>query len=83
MKRRIFFTALTLAFTGAVAPGPMLALVASQVMAAGAWAVVPVLLGHALIEPLFHGLVGDGRQWTTGGLGREANQRLYSFHGRP
>ncbi len=53
MKRRIFLTALTVAFTGAVAPGPMLVLVVGQVVAGGMFAVVPVLLGHAMIELVY------------------------------
>ena len=60
MKRRIFLTALTLAFTGAVAPGPMLVLVISQVVAGGMLTVVPVLIGHALIELVYIMLLARG-----------------------
>jgi threonine/homoserine/homoserine lactone efflux protein len=60
MKRRIFLTALTLAFTGAVAPGPMLVLVVGQVVAGGMFAVVPVLLGHAVIELVYITLLARG-----------------------
>lgn len=42
-----------IAFTGAVTPGPMLALVMGQVLAHGLPAVVMILIGHALIEGLF------------------------------
>ena len=42
-----------IAFTGAVTPGPMLALVIGQVLAQGIRAAVFVLAGHALIEVFF------------------------------
>lgn len=45
--------AFVIAFTGAVAPGPMLALVIGQVLAGGLMPVFFILLGHALIEALF------------------------------
>jgi threonine/homoserine/homoserine lactone efflux protein len=47
---RIFSLAFVLALTGAVTPGPMLALVIGQVLAQGVSAAVLILLGHALIE---------------------------------
>lgn len=47
---RITAPAFGVAFNGAVAPGPMLALVISQTLARGFDAVWAVLLGHALLE---------------------------------
>jgi len=52
---RTFGLAWLIAFTGAVTPGPMLALVIGQVLAQGFPAVLLILLGHALIEVLFIG----------------------------
>ena len=50
---RTFGLAWLLAFTGAVTPGPMLALVVGQVLAQGFAAVLFILLGHALLEAVF------------------------------
>lgn len=52
---RAFGLAWLIAFTGAVTPGPMLALVIGQVLAQGFLAVWLILLGHALLEVLFIG----------------------------
>ena len=50
----------TLAFTGAVAPGPLLALVIGQSLAQGISATVFILLGHALLEVAFVVLLARG-----------------------
>mgnify|MGYP006295390143 CR=1 FL=1 len=47
---KIFSLAFTLALTGAVTPGPVLALVIGQVLAQGLAAAVFILLGHAVLE---------------------------------
>jgi threonine/homoserine/homoserine lactone efflux protein len=52
---RTFGLAWLIAFTGAVTPGPLLALVIGQVLAQGFAAVLLIMLGHALIEALFIG----------------------------
>jgi len=52
--------AFVLALTGAVTPGPMLALVIGQVLAQGMPAVLFVLLGHALLEAVFVLLLARG-----------------------
>jgi threonine/homoserine/homoserine lactone efflux protein len=52
-RLRIFCVAWLIAFTGAVTPGSMLALVIGQVLAQGFRAVLFILLGHALLEGLF------------------------------
>lgn len=57
---RMFFLAWMIAFTGAVTPGPMLALVIGQVLAQGLRAAVFILLGHAAIEGLFILLISRG-----------------------
>lgn len=57
---RIFALAFTVALSGAMAPGPMLALVISQVLAQGFSAALFVLLGHALIEIVFILLLSRG-----------------------
>lgn len=50
MFLRIFIPTVLVALTGAMSPGPMLALVISQAVAAGPWSVAWILLGHALLE---------------------------------
>jgi threonine/homoserine/homoserine lactone efflux protein len=50
---RVFGVAWVLAFTGAVTPGSMLALVIGQVLAQGFYAVLLILVGHALLEAIF------------------------------
>ena len=57
---RIAMLAFIVAFTGAVTPGPMLALVIGQTLAGGRVATVCVLLGHALVELVFLILLGKG-----------------------
>ncbi|NLF18558.1 MAG: LysE family transporter [Lentisphaerae bacterium] len=52
---RTFVLSWLIAFTGAVTPGPMLALVIGQVLAQGFAAVFLILLGHALLELLMVG----------------------------
>ena len=52
---RTFGLAWLIAFTGAATPGPMLALVIGQVLAQGFLSVLPILLGHALLEAVFIG----------------------------
>ncbi|MBT3380579.1 MAG: LysE family transporter [Lentisphaerae bacterium] len=52
---RTFGLAWLLAFTGAATPGPMLALVIGQVLAQGFLSVLPILLGHALLEAVLIG----------------------------
>ncbi|MBN2452069.1 MAG: LysE family transporter [Lentisphaeria bacterium] len=52
---RTFGLAWLIAFTGAVTPGPLLALVIGQVLAQGFAAVLLILLGHALLECVFIG----------------------------
>ena len=58
--KRIGILAFTLAFTGAVTPGPMLALVIGQTLARGWTATGFILIGHALIELLFVVLLATG-----------------------
>jgi threonine/homoserine/homoserine lactone efflux protein len=50
---RIFWLAWVIAFTGAVTPGSMLALVIGQVLAQGFQAVLLILAGHAILEAFF------------------------------
>ena len=57
---RVFSLAFVLALTGAVTPGPMLALVIGQVLAQGAWAAVLILLGHAVLESVVVLLLANG-----------------------
>jgi len=57
---RIFSLAFSLALTGAIAPGPMLALVIGQVLAQGLPAAVLILLGHALIETVYVFILARG-----------------------
>ncbi len=52
--------AFVVALSGAMAPGPMLTMVISQVLAQGLMAVVFILLGHALLELLVIVLLGKG-----------------------
>ena len=52
--------AFVLALTGAVTPGPLLALVIGQVLAQGMAAALFVLLGHALLEAIFVLLLARG-----------------------
>jgi len=52
--------AFTLAFTGAVAPGPLLALVIAQSLAQGLGATAFILLGHALLEVVLVVLLARG-----------------------
>lgn len=47
---KIFGLAFTLALTGAVTPGPVLALVIGQVLAQGLMGAAFILVGHALLE---------------------------------
>lgn len=54
-RARVFGLAWLIAFTGAVTPGPLLALVIGQVLAQGFAAVLLIMLGHALVEALFIG----------------------------
>jgi threonine/homoserine/homoserine lactone efflux protein len=49
-----------LALTGAVTPGPLLALVMGQVLAQGLPAALWILSGHALLEALLVGLLAAG-----------------------
>jgi threonine/homoserine/homoserine lactone efflux protein len=57
-------TAFVIALTGAIAPGPVLALVIGQVLAQGIMAAVFILIGHALIEVvLVAALAGGARKW--------------------
>lgn len=65
---RIFLPAFGVAFTGAAAPGPMLALVVSQTLARGFDAVWAILLGHALLEVVIVGAI-------LGGLSRPLRDR--------
>lgn len=60
--------AFTIAFSGAAAPGPMLALVVGQSVAAGIWPTVFILCGHALLELVVVALLVFG-------LGRLAARR--------
>ena len=64
---RIFSLAFVLALTGAVTPGPMLALVIGQALAQGFGAALPILAGHALVEAVLVLLLARGR--TRAGLG--------------
>ncbi len=57
---RICGLAFVIALTGAVTPGPLLALVVGQVLAQGPMAAPFVLLGHALIEAVFVLLLAFG-----------------------
>lgn len=57
---RILTLSFVMALSGAVTPGPMLALVVAQVLARGMGAVWPILLGHALIEAVFLGVLFAG-----------------------
>ena len=57
---RIAFLAFTVAFTGAVTPGPMLALVIGQTLAGGPLSTMFILIGHALVELVFVGLLAKG-----------------------
>ena len=57
---RIFGLAFVIALTGAVTPGPLLALVIGQVLAQGPLAAPFILLGHALIEAVFIILLAFG-----------------------
>ncbi len=50
MMFRTFGLAFILALTGAVTPGPVLALVIAQVLARGIEAAVYIMLGHAVLE---------------------------------
>ena len=60
-KTRAALLAFTVAFSGAAAPGPMLALVISQSLATGTvWATVLILLGHALLEGVLIALLAGG-----------------------
>lgn len=67
MWRTAFF-AFLIALTGAIAPGPVLALVIGQVLVQGVMAAVFILLGHALIEALLVGALsmGAGRFLSSG-----------------
>ncbi|MFA5206524.1 MAG: LysE family transporter [Lentisphaeria bacterium] len=65
--KRIFSLAFVLALTGAVAPGPMLALVIGQVLAQGFGAALLVLAGHALVELVLVILLARGLgRWLAG-----------------
>lgn len=57
---RIVGVSLLVALTGAVTPGPLLALVVAQVVVSGLGAVWPILLGHALLEGVFVLLLAVG-----------------------
>jgi threonine/homoserine/homoserine lactone efflux protein len=52
--------AFVVALSGAMAPGPMLTMVISQVLAQGVTAVLFILLGHALLELLVVALMAKG-----------------------
>ncbi|MCF7854854.1 MAG: LysE family translocator [Candidatus Pacebacteria bacterium] len=58
--KRIAVLAFAVALTGAVAPGPMLALVMSQSLAQGAFSVFFIVAGHAAIEVVFLVLLARG-----------------------
>jgi len=72
---RLGLTAFILAFSGAVTPGPMLALVIGQTLAQGVFAVIGILVGHALIEAVLVACIAKGlgdvlsRPRVRGGLG--------------
>ncbi len=52
IRWRIAALAFAIAFSGAAAPGPMLALVLGQTLAGGVRATLFILVGHALLEAL-------------------------------
>jgi len=65
--KRIFTLAFVLALTGAVTPGPMLALVIGQVLAQGFGAALLILAGHALVETVLVLLLARGLgRWLAG-----------------
>lgn len=72
---RIFGLAFFTGFTGAMMPGPLLALTVGQVAAVGLIAVVWLMLGHALLEVVTLGLLMGGlrhvisRPRVRGGIG--------------
>lgn len=57
---RILGLSFVVALTGAITPGPLLALVIAQVMVSGFGAVWPILIGHALLEAVFILLLAAG-----------------------
>lgn len=70
--------AFVVALSGAMAPGPMLALVISQVLAQGMMAAAGILVGHALLELLVVILLAQGlAQW----LGRPRIRAACSIGG--
>lgn len=70
--------AFVVALSGAMAPGPMLALVISQVLAQGMMAAAGILVGHALLELLVVVLLARGlTQW----LGRPRIRAACSIGG--
>ena len=75
---RTLALAFVIAFTGAVTPGPMLALVIGQVLAQGMKAALWILAGHALIEVVFIGILARG---LTGVLARPGVRSALSFVG--
>lgn len=64
---RIIGLSFVVAFTGAAAPGPMLALVIGQTLAGGAWSVIFILAGHAAVELVFVLLLASGLRRTLRG----------------
>lgn len=70
---RIVGLAFVIALTGAMSPGPFLALVIGQVLAQGPYAVVLLLLGHAFVEAvLVAGLARGLGRWLAGARARAA-----------